>query len=86
MIDKEFGVRRFVTEYSNETEELLAEYELEAFELAAFQSKFGASNEDPMFDCYEIGQQHVAFLKQYLAMIPVWDFSRSSYYVEASAV
>ena len=31
MIDQEFSVRRFVTEYSNETETLLADYELVAF-------------------------------------------------------
>ncbi|ODC03837.1 hypothetical protein BFW38_10065 [Terasakiispira papahanaumokuakeensis] len=86
MIDQEFSVRRFVTEYSNETETLLADYELVAFNLEAFQSALGVSSEDPMFDCYEIGPHHVVFLTQCLAIMPAWDFSRRSYYIEASAV
>lgn len=87
MIDKRYNVRRYITQFSNETEELIAEYDLSDFELEIFQNEFGESNpENPMFDCYQIRELNVPFLKSYIDKEPNWDFSKNSYFVEASAI
>ena len=87
MIDTQFKVRRYITEFSEETEELRAEYELSTFDLPAFQLEFDEPIiEDPMFDCYPVKEKNVAFLKTYLAEEPEWDFVSKSYYVEAHAI
>ena len=87
MIDKEYKVRRYVTEFSRETEEIIAEYELHSFDLRHFQREFCETNIDnPMFDCYPIEKGNVKFLKKYLAKEPKWDFIDKSYFVEAHAI
>jgi len=78
---------RFVAEYSNESEFLRARHMLARFDIAAFQRVFGVSEAaDPMYDCYEVTQENVRFLSDFLAAPVDWDFSMSSYYVEAEAV
>ncbi len=87
MIDTEFKVRRYVTEFSKETEELIAEYDLRSFELEHFQMEFGEPNGDnPMFDCYSIKECNVKFLRMHLAKEPEWDFVNKSYFVETHAI
>jgi hypothetical protein len=87
MIDSKYKVRRYIAEYSEETEKLLAEYELSAFDLAKFQKEFGEiCPENPMFDCYPIKKSNVAFLKSYINEEPSWDFAKKSYFVEAHAI
>jgi len=87
MVDTEFEVRRYITEFSEETEELLAEHDLFSFELDKFQVEFGELNtENPMFDCYPIKESNVGFLKKYIAKEPEWDFVNKSYFVEAHAI
>jgi hypothetical protein len=55
MIDSEYGVRRYIAEYSQDTEEQLMIYPLAAFDLAVFQKHFGVLDiVNPMFDCHEI--------------------------------
>jgi hypothetical protein len=87
MIDDKFKVRRFITEFLKQTEELLAEYDLCSFELSNFQIEFGEQNtENPMFDCYPIKEKNVEFLKRYMAEEPEWDFVNKSYFIEAHAI
>ncbi len=55
MIDTEFNFRRYIAEYSEVTEELIAEHDLSSFDLKLFQVEFGEPNtENPMLDCYPI--------------------------------
>jgi hypothetical protein len=87
MIDTEFKVRRYIAEFSQETEELIAEYDLCYFELKQFQTEFCEPNSDnPMFDSYPIKECNVKFLKKHLAKEPEWDFVNKSYFVEAHAI
>jgi len=86
MIDSKFGVRRFLAEYSEQSEELIARYEFAKFDLDAFQAEFQIDSLDPMFDCYEVEQQHLRFVESHLVQVPNWDFEGSSYFVESHAV
>lgn len=87
MIDYVLEVRRYLTEYSNETEELIAEYDLQSFDLKLFQTEFcGPDRDNQMFDCYSIKESNVKFLKMHLVKEPEWDFVEKSYFVEAHAI
>ena len=87
MIDDKYGVRRFITEFSEATEMLVAEYELSSFDLEKFQKEFGeVSSGDPMFDCYVIRESNISFLKEFIEREPEWDFEANSYFIEAHAI
>lgn len=86
VIDEQYNVRRYVSEFCNNSDELLAKYELESFNLAAFQGAFGVDSANPMFECYSITQEHLSFLSPYLAQEIYWDFKAKSYFVEADTV
>lgn len=87
MKDIEYKVRRYITEFSEDTEELIAEYDLESFELKQFQIELGEQNdENPMFDCYPIKEGNVEFLRKYLRREPNWDFVNNSYFLESHGI
>ncbi|MFD2176306.1 DUF7683 domain-containing protein [Veronia pacifica] len=87
MVEAEFTVKRYLTEFSLETEELLAEYDLGSFDLSKFQVEFDEPNtENPMFDCYTIKEKNVEFLREYLTNEPKWDFINRTYFIEAHAI
>lgn len=86
MKDTQFNVSRYIAEYCSATEELLAEHYLAAFDLQKFQAEFNEPNpQDPMFDCYAITADNVAFLMPYLATAIDWDFETKCYFVETHA-
>jgi len=87
MIDEKFKVRRYVAEFSEETEELLATYDLSSFNLIEFQREFRESNaRNPMLDCYSVHESNLEFLSKYMFKEPVWDFLNKSYFVECCAI
>jgi len=87
MIDDTFKVRRYITEFCEETEELIAEYDLASFDLAKFQNELNEPNkENPMFDCYPINKENVKFIENYISNNITWDFKKKSYFVEAHAI
>ena len=87
MIDTEFKARRYISEFSEETDELIAEYDFRSFELKELQIEFGEPNsESPMFDCYPIKECNVEFLAKYLEKEPEWNFVHKAYFVEAHAI
>jgi hypothetical protein len=87
MIDTKLNIRRYIAEYSEETEELTAEYDLALFELSQFQKEFNEPNDkDPMVDCYPIKLENIGFLKRYIIDEPDWDFVKKSYFVEAHLI
>lgn len=78
------NVRRYIAEYSTDSEELVGEYDLSSFDLTKFQAEFNEPNPtDPMYDCYPIKAHNVEFLKPYIADQPDWDFANKCYFVEA---
>tara|TARA_B100001989_G_C24528971_1_gene460422 strand:- start:1188 stop:1451 length:264 start_codon:yes stop_codon:yes gene_type:complete len=84
MIDEKYKVRRYIAEYSEETEELMAEYYLSDFDLAAFQKEFYEPDpKNPMFNCYPITADNLSFIRNYIENEPDWDFENKSYSVEA---
>lgn len=84
MIDETYNVRRYVAEYSENTDELLADYELETFELKQFQVEFCENRDEPMFCCYPITVSKVDFMEGYLKEKINWDFANKAYFLEAS--
>ena len=86
MLDVQHNVRRFVSEFDNDSDELVADHELRDFDLPTFQREFGVSSDNPMFDCYPIRREQVGFVSMYLEQPVSWDFDNRSYFVEASAV
>ena len=87
MIDTTYKVRRYIAAHSDKTEELLVEYELSSFDLKQFQVEFRETNsDDPMFDCYQIRETNLAFLKKYMTKEPEWDFVNRSYFVEVHVI
>ena len=79
-------VHRYLAEYSNETDELLARHEFTHFDLAAFQGAFGITTAaDPMYDCYEVTPETKEFISGFTGTPIAWDFNGRSYYVEAEA-
>mgnify|MGYP000260852444 CR=1 FL=1 len=85
MIDENYKVRRYITEFDDQADEFCGEHELKSFDLALFQRVVGVESANPMFDCYPINQDNCAFLLEYLAQPVVWDFKEKSYFVEAEA-
>ena len=83
MIDSEFNVRRYITEFSKKTERLVAKHELSSFNLSKFQVEFRETDtNNPMFDCYQITENNLPFISLYLENELAWDFSKNSYFVE----
>jgi len=83
MIDDTFKVRRYITEFCEETEELIAEYDLASFDLVKFQNELNEpNNENPMFDCYPINKENVKFIENYISN----NIEKKSYFVEAHAI
>lgn len=87
MIDAAYKVRRYISEFRDETEELSAEYNLVSFNLAKFQIEFNESNcKNPMFDSYPIEEVNVKFIEAYISEKIDWDFNKKSYFIEAHAI
>lgn len=86
MIDSQCNVRRYIAEYSEKTDVLLANYELDTFSLKEFQAEFKAHDGEPMFDCYPIRQSNIEFLSKHVLTEPNWDFVTKAYFLEAHAV
>jgi hypothetical protein len=56
-------VSRWVRGYSKASERLTVEYALpEAWDLARLQELFAADSQDPMFDCFPIGEREALAL------------------------
>lgn len=87
MIDKHLKVRRIVAEYSEQTEELVAEHELARFELEKFKSHFKVKDiSDTLIDCYQIVGCDIEFIGEYLEAPIEWNFQSSSYFLETHCI
>ncbi|MCF6442921.1 hypothetical protein L1077_26205 [Pseudoalteromonas luteoviolacea] len=85
MSDAKFKVRRFISEYSQKAEVLIAEYELSELDLFKLKAEFDETNpEQAMFDCYEIRKSNVSFINKYTHEPIAWDFSKNAYFIEAN--
>ncbi|AUD77897.1 hypothetical protein CW740_01050 [Kangiella profundi] len=87
MIDSTYKVRRYISEFCNHSDQLLAEYDLRSFDLHKFQNEFGVIDmKNPMFDCYPLHWSNIPFMKAYLSLEPEWDFVNKSYFVESQSI
>ena len=87
MIDTVYKVRRYITEFCTQSDELIAEYELSSFDLKRFQSEFGEKkSSNPMFDCYQIKESNIEFLNEYMNEKPDWDLLSKTYFVEVETL
>lgn len=87
MIDSDYQVKRYITEFCKHTDQLLAEYDLTSFDLYKFQNAFGVFDmNNPMFDCYPIHRAHLNFIKRYVFSEPDWDFVNKAYFIESQGI
>lgn len=87
MIDAEYKVRRYISEFSKHTDKLVAEYDLSSFDLKKFQAEFGEQDpSNPMFNCYHIKEENIPFLQKYISQTPKWDLDSRSYFIEAHTI
>jgi len=83
VIDTKQGVKRYIAEYSKKTDKLVKTYDLDAFEIAEFQTEFNVDSENPMFDCFSIKLDNIGFMQKFLSISPNWDFASKAYFIEA---
>ncbi len=77
-------ITRYIAEYTNQTDELVAKYPLKSFDLEEFQEEFGIVNpENQMLDRYPIFESSLLLLNAHLANPVQWKFVSHSYYLEA---
>ncbi|MCA1850559.1 MAG: hypothetical protein LC672_05825, partial [Acidobacteria bacterium] len=65
-----YKVARLLSAFSNETDELVAEYPLSTFDLPKFKQHFGVPEDDKdteMVCEYDVAPKDVDFLSRYLA-------------------
>lgn len=72
---------RVVECFSNETDALVGEFVLPPVELAALQGMWNAPPDEPMVDCYRIGEAQAQFFRE-LAGIE-FDFDRCRCFLSA---
>jgi len=76
-------ITRYIAEYTNQTDALVAKYPLKTFDLAEFQEEFGIVNPDnQMLDRYPIFESSLLLLNAHLAQPVPWKFVTHSYYLE----
>lgn len=74
---------RFVAEYDNRNDALLAKYPLKSFDLSAFQEEFGIVNPDnQMLARYPVFESSQLLLNSHLSKPIRWNFLSLSYYLE----
>ena len=68
MIDETYNCERYIAQYDRNSDELINEIRLNAFDLTRFQKQFRVSDPtNPMFDCCPIKQKDFDFLKKFIA-------------------
>lgn len=76
-------ITRFIAEYANQNDALIAKYPLKSFDLAEFQEEFGiVSPDNQMLDRYPIFESSLLLLNAHLAKPIAWKFVSHSYYLE----
>ena len=87
MIDDKKKVRWYIAQYSESTEDLEAEYDINYFDIDAFRIEFENTNSEfPMEGCFPIRWSNIEFLRKYMDQPPVWNFKLSSYFIESQAI
>ncbi|RKZ68467.1 MAG: hypothetical protein DRQ48_08685 [Gammaproteobacteria bacterium] len=79
-------MNRFIRVYSNKTDKLISEVDVQSFDLMKFQNLFGVNDtENPMFDCFEVTPEIAGAIEAHLSSKPDWNFSAYSYFLETDA-
>ncbi len=82
-------LERILTVFSNDDDELIAEYPLQSFDLSKFKKHFGVTKDSEdinMYDCYPLTSRDIKFVSEYLAEKVVFDFKLYSYFVECNSI
>jgi len=78
------GIRRHISWYAKEGDEFIADENMVDFELNSLQELFQVEAENPMYDCWEVKEQHVKMLQKcvrHIINIKIYD-----YFVEATLI
>jgi hypothetical protein len=79
-----YRIVRNLTCFAKNHDELAGEWPLLGIELADLQRLFGVESDDPMYECYIVGPEHVAGLQPHVS--EKIDLERYDYFVDASGI
>lgn len=82
------SVERVLTVFDNRTEQLVAEYSLQSFDLESFKQQFAvADNYDPlMYNVYPVLPKDAGFVSKYLGESLAFDFDMNAYFIECNEI
>ena len=86
---KTYHVERVLLVFSNETDELIAEYPFSSYDLLEFKQHFGTSDEDEdaeMYLEYIVEPKDTGFLSKHLVEAVDFDFEKYAYFVSCNRV
>jgi len=81
---KQRDIRRHVSWYAKEGNEFIADENIANMELNSLQKLFHIETDNPMYDCWEIEEQHVETLQKHVEH--VINIEKYDYFVEATLV
>ncbi|NOX52793.1 MAG: hypothetical protein GXP16_19990 [Gammaproteobacteria bacterium] len=81
---KKKDIRRHISWYAKKGDEFIADETIVGIELNSLQQLFQVATEDPMYDCWEIKEQHVQILQK--SIQHVINLKKYDYFVEATLV
>lgn len=78
-------ITRFIAEYDNHNDALIAKHPLKSFDLSDFQEEFGIVNPDnQMLAKYPVFESSQLLLNNHLVKPIRWKFLSHSYYLESN--
>jgi len=77
-------IRRHISWYSKEDDEFIADENMLNVELSSLQKLFQVETENPMYDCWEVKEQHVKTLQKQIKHII--NIKKYDYFVEATLI
>lgn len=81
---KQKNIRRHINWYAKKGDEFIADETMVNIELNSLQQLFQVATENPMYDCWEIKEQHVQILQKTIKH--VINVKKYDYFVEATLV
>jgi len=77
------SIRRYLRWYEKKGDEYIADEDLTGIELKELQSLFSVPAYDPMYDCWEVKEEHIKTLQQHV--MHNIEIHKHDYFVEASS-
>lgn len=77
------GVRRYLQWYDKASEWAVGSEDLKGIDLQALQQLFGVQQNDPMYDCWEVNEEHLPRIQECVSH--AINLKQYDYFIEACA-